>query len=240
MKTIGVLGGMSSFATAEYYRQMNAAVNMRRGGHAAAEVVIFSVDPAPIVVCIHGQRWDDAARLLADGAQAVERAGAAFLILATNTLHRVASQLQSVISIPLIHIVDVTAGAAVADRARRLGVLGTGPVMEPGFYSDRFAQHGIELVAPDPADRALVERVVTTELVRGEVRAESTAAVLDVIGNLVTDGVEGVVLGCTELGLMITPETEPGTRVYDTTRLHVEAAVRLSLELDPLPPPSKG
>lgn len=167
MKTIGVLGGMSAVATGEYYRRLNDGINAVRGGHAAADVVIYSVDFAVIEGCIRTGAWDRAAEHLADRARRLERAGAEFLLLATNTMHRVAEQIEAAVDIPFVHIVDVTADAALADGARTVGLLGTAPVMAPGFYWDRFTRHGLDVLVPAAADQVLVDAAIFSELTRG-------------------------------------------------------------------------
>ena len=233
MKTIGVLGGMSSYATAEYYRLLNAGVNERLGGHSAAEVVVYSVDFAVVEQFIRDEAWHDAARYLADRAVRVQAAGAEFLLLATNTLHRVADQIEASVSIPFVHIVDVTAEAALADGASTLGLLGTSSVMEAAFYRDRFARHGIDVLTPAPSDRALVHRVIFEELTHGMIDAGSRTEYLRIMDDLVQRGAQGVVLGCTEISLLVRPSDAPGTRLYDTTALHAQRAVSLALAQHP-------
>jgi aspartate racemase len=234
MKTIGVLGGMSSVASAEYYRRINEGVNAHRGGHGAAELVLYSVDFGVIEGFIRGERWDQAADYLTERAQRLERAGAEFLILATNTMHRVAVELQDAIAIPLIHIVDPTADAAIADGANTLGLLGTATVMEADFYRERFADHGFEVLVPAERDRALVHRVIFDELTHGIIDDHSRQEYLRIMRDLVARGAQGIVLGCTEISLLVTAEDASGTVLYDTTALHVERAVRISLGLHPL------
>ena len=234
---IGVLGGMSSVASAEYYRRLNEGVNAVRGGHASAEVVLYSVDFAVIEACIREERWDDAADHLAERARRLERAGAEVLLLATNTLHRVAPQVEAAVGVPFVHIVDVTADAARASGARTLGLLGTAPVMEAAFYRERFAGHGIDVLVPGDDDRALVHRVIFDELTRGVLREESRREYVRVMAELVERGAQGVVLGCTEICLLVGPQDLPGTALYDTTALHVERAVHLALGPAPLPSP---
>lgn len=231
VKSIGVLGGMSGVATGEYYRRLNEGVNAVRGGHAAADVVIYSVDFAIIEECVHTGAWDRAGDHLVDRARRLERAGAEFLLLATNTMHRVADRVEAAVQIPFVHIVDVTAAAAVADGARTLGLLGTAPVMSPGFYPDRFARHRLEIVVPDAADRALVDAVIFEELTRGVLSDRSRQEYQRIITDLVARGAQGIVLGCTEISLLITAADVPGTKLYDTTALHVDRAVQLSLDL---------
>ena len=234
MKTIGVLGGMSGIASAEYYRRINEGINAHRGGHAAAELVLYSVDFAVIEAFIRAEQWDQAAEYLAERARRLERAGAEFLILATNTMHRVAVELQNAICIPLIHIVDPTADAATGDGANTLGLLGTATVMEADFYRARFADFGFEVLVPTERDRALVHDVIFEELTRGIVHEQSRQEYLRIMRDLVARGAQGIVLGCTEISLLVSSANVPGTLLYDTTALHVERAVRISLGLHPL------
>jgi len=231
MQTIGVLGGMSSVATGEYYRLINEGVNERLGGHASAELVLYSVDFGRIEGFIRNEQWDQAADYLAERARRIERAGAELLILATNTMHRVADEVQSAIGIPLLHIVDATAQAAGADGARTLGVLGTMPVMEADFYRQRFAKLGFEVLVPASDDREVVHRVIFEELTRGIVADRSRQEYQRIIRDLVARGADGIVLGCTEISLLIAPQDAPGTTLYDTTAHHADQAVRASLGL---------
>jgi aspartate racemase len=234
MKTIGVLGGMSSAASAEYYRLINEGVNELRGGYAAAEVVLYSVDFAVIEGFIHNEQWDQAAQYLAERARRLERAGAQFLVMATNTMHRVAVQLQDAIGVPLIHIVDPTADAATAGGATTLGLLGTAPVMEAGFYRARLADLGLEALVPPEQDRTVVHRIIFQELTHGIVDDISRQEYLRIMADLIARGAQGIVLGCTEIGLLVSAQDMPDTVLYDTTALHVERAVRISLGLHPL------
>jgi aspartate racemase len=234
MKTIGVLGGMSGVASGEYYRLINEGVNAHRGGHCAADLVLYSVDFAVIEGCIRNEQWDQAAGYLAERAQRLERAGAEFLILATNTMHRVATELQEAIGIPLVHIVDATADAATADGAKTLGLLGTAPVMEADFYRARFADHGLTVLVPPERDRTVVHRVIFEELTHGIIADQSRQEYLRIMLDLVARGVQGIVLGCTEISLLVAAQDISDTVLYDTTALHVERAVRISLGLHPL------
>ena len=235
MRTIGVLGGMSSVASAEYYRRINEGVNAHEGGHSAAELVLYSVDFGVVEGFIRDEDWDRAAEYLAERAQRIERAGAEFLILATNTMHRVAAELQDAIGIPLVHIVDVTADAAIADGVRTLGLLGTAPVMEAAFYRARFAGYGLEVLVPPERDRAVVHRVIFEELTHGIIDGRSREEYVRIMRDLVGQGAQGIVLGCTEISLLVAPEDLPGPVLYDTTARHVDRAVRISLGIDPLP-----
>ena len=234
MKTIGVLGGMSSVASAEYYRRINEGVNAHLGGHSAAEVVLYSVDFGVIEGFIRDEQWDQAAEYLAVLARRLEQAGADFVIMATNTMHRVFDELQDALGIPLIHIVDATAEAAIAEGANILGLLGTAPVMEADFYRARFADHGIEVLVPSEQDRGLVHRVIFEQLTHGIIDDQSRREYQRIMGDLVARGAQGVVLGCTEISLLVTAADMPGTVLYDTTALHADRAVRVSLGLQPL------
>lgn len=235
MRTIGILGGMSSVASAEYYRRINEGVNAHQGGHSAAELVLYSVDFGVVEGFIRDERWDQAAQYLAARAQRVERAGAEFLILATNTMHRVAVELQDAIGIPLVNIVDPTADAAIADGVHTLGLLGTAPVMEADFYRSRFASFGLAVLVPPERDRAVVHRVIFEELTHGIIDDHSRQEYVRIMRDMVGQGAQGIVLGCTEISLLVAPEDLPGTVLYDTTAQHVDRAVRISLGLDPLP-----
>ena len=227
--TIGVLGGMSSESTREYYRNIDARINESRGGHHAGDLVIRSVNFATIERCIRDERWDEAASLLADAALDLENAGADFVVMATNTMHRVAPQIVDALSIPFVHIVDVTVEAIRAAGIETVGVLGTRPVMEGSFYHDRFDSHGIETIVPDPDDREAIDRIIFDELTSGDVRDTSRERYLAVIDDLVERGAGGIVLGCTEIELLIEQDDRPETPMFDTTALHVERAVELHL-----------
>jgi aspartate racemase len=229
MRTIGVLGGMSSVASGDYYRLLNEGVNARLGGYAAAEIVMYSVDFAVMERFIRDEAWDEAGSHPAVRAVAVERAGADLLLLATNTFHRVAPQIEAAIGIPFVHIVDVAADAARADGAGTLGLLGTAPVMQADFYRDRFASLGISVLVPPAADQEVVHRIIFDELTRGTVAAASRMEFVRIMVDLVLRGVQGIVLGCTEISLLVGPEDLPGTPLYDTTALHVARAVELAL-----------
>lgn len=235
MTIIGVLGGMSSVASAEYYRRLNDGVNGYLGGHSSAEVLLYSVDFAVIEECIRTEDWVRAAEYLVECARRLERGGAEFLLLATNTMHRVASEIAAAVSIPLVHIVDVTAAVAVAAGTRRLGLLGTAPVMQADFYRSRFADRGVEVLVPPVTDQALVHRVIFEELTHGRLLPQSRGQYLRIMQDLTGRGAQGIVLGCTEISLLVSADDLPGVALYDTTALHVDKAVRLALGVEPLP-----
>jgi aspartate racemase len=228
--TVGVLGGMSSQSTIEYYRLLDEGINDALGGHHAADLAIRSVDFGAIERFIREERWDDAGAFLAAAARDVENAGADFVIMATNTMHRVAPAIEEALSVPFVHIVDATADAIDDAGIDTVGVLGTAAVMEGEFYAERFADRGIDVMVPGSDDRALVDDVIFEELTSGVIRDESRAAYLRVIDDLVDAGAEGVVLGCTEIELLVDQSDRPGVPMFDTTALHVERAVENSLD----------
>ena len=228
MKRIGLLGGMSWESSALYYRLLNEGVRDRLGGLHSAECLLLSVDFAEVEAMQAQGRWDDAAQLLADAARALEAGGAELLLLCTNTMHKVADQVQAAVGVPLLHLADATARAAQRDGLTRVGLLGTAFTMEQDFYVGRLRSHGLDVLVPGPEDRALVHRVIYDELCLGEVREQSRQDYRRVIADLVGAGAEGVVLGCTEIELLVSQDDSP-VPVLPTTRLHVEEAVRLAL-----------
>ena len=228
MRTIGMLGGMSWESSAECYRLANEIVRDRLGGLHSAELVLLSVDFAEIEQMQSQARWDDAGRLLAERAQRIEAAGAELLVLCTNTMHKVADRIEDAVSIPFLHLADTTAAAVRRSGLRRVGLLGTAFTMEQAFYRARLAGADLEVLVPPAEDRAEVHRIIYDELVLGIVRQESRVVYQEVVERLVAAGAEGVVLGCTEIELLITPADVP-VPVFPTTRLLVEAAVEAAL-----------
>jgi aspartate racemase len=227
MKTIGMLGGMSWESTAEYYRLANELVRERLGGLHSARVVLDSVDFADIEALQVTGEWDRAGELLGERARAVELAGAELMVLCTNTMHQVIDVIESSVSVPVVHIGDATAAALTRAGITRAGLLGTAFTMERDFYSSRMARLGIDTVVPGPEDRATVHRIIYSELVVGIVREESRAEYRAVIERLVAAGAEGIILGCTEIELLVTADDSP-VPVFPTTRIHVEAALDLA------------
>lgn len=228
MKTIGMLGGMSWESTAEYYRIANELVRDRLGGVHSARIVLDSVDFADVEALQIAGDWDAAGALLAERARAVEAAGAELVIVCTNTMHLVADRISDAVGIPLLHIGDVTAARVLDAGLSQVGLLGTAFTMEQTFYRDRLAAHGIRTVVPDAADRADVHRIIFDELVRGVVSDASRDVYGGVIERLVAEGAEGVVLGCTEIELLIGPADSP-VPLFPTTRIHAAAAVDAAL-----------
>ena len=227
-RVIGLLGGMSWESSAEYYRLVNERVRDRLGGLHSARIVMASLDFAEVEALQVAGRWEDAGTLLVDAARGLEGAGAELLLLCTNTMHKVADQVEAAIGIPLVHLADATAAAVTRRGLRRVGLLGTAFTMEQDFYRDRLARHGLEVLVPHADDRASVHRIIYDELCLGIVREESRQTYREVIARLVEAGVEGVVLGCTEIELLITAD-DSAVPVFPTTRLHVEAAVDAAL-----------
>ncbi|MET8506314.1 aspartate/glutamate racemase family protein [Streptomyces sp. NPDC004787] len=228
MKTIGLIGGMSWESTAEYYRILNEVTRQRLGSLHSSRCVLYSVDFADIEQLQAQGRWAEAGDLLAGVAQSLENAGADMVLLCTNTMHKVADQVEAAIGIPLLHLADTTLAAVETAGLSKVGLLGTAFTMEQDFYRNRLEAGGLEVHIPDADERALVHRVIYEELCLGEVREDSRRAYQQIIRNLVAAGAEGVILGCTEIELLISPEHSP-VPVFPTTRLHAEAAVRAAL-----------
>jgi len=233
MRTIGILGGMSWQSSVDYYRHINEGVAARLGGYHSARMLMLSVDFAEIEALQAAGDWDGAGRLLADDARALEAGGASAIVLATNTMHRVAVVIEAAVNIPLLHIADPTAGAIRAAGLTRVALLGTRYTMEQEFYRGRLTdEFGLDLLVPDEPDRTLVHDVIFDELVHGIVRDESRAVYQAVVARLIERGAEGVILGCTEIGLLLSASNVP-VPVFDTAILHCEAAVCWVLGDDP-------
>lgn len=229
MRTIGLIGGMSWESSAEYYRLLNELVRDRLGGLHSARCVLHSVDFAEIEELQTAGEWERAGQILAKAAEGLEAAGADLLLICTNTMHKVAGQVEAAVGVPLLHLADTTAAAVKARGLTRVGLLGTAFTMEQDFYRERLAGHGLTVIVPDTGGRSLVHRVIYEELCLGVVRDESRAGYRGVIDDLVAAGAEGVVLGCTEIELLIGPDDSP-VPVFPTTRLHAEAAVDAALK----------
>lgn len=231
MKTIGVLGGMSWESSLEWYRLANERVRERLGGHHSAKIVLDSVDFAEIEALQARGDWDLAGQLLAERARALESAGAELLVLCTNTMHLVAERIQDAVSIPFLHIADVAAESVVAADVTTVGLLGTAFTMEQPFYAERLATHGIRTLIPDDDDRRVVHSVIYDELVHGVIEDESRRRFTEIIERLVARGAEGVILGCTEVELLVSAADSP-VPVFPTTALHVDAALRRAFAAD--------
>jgi aspartate racemase len=221
---------MSWESSIEYYRIINEATNARLGGLHSAESLMVSVDFAEIEILQQQGKWAEAAQVLIDAAKSLEYGGADFLVLCTNTMHKVAEEIQTNVTIPFLHIADATAQRVTAAGIRRVGLLGTRFTMEEDFYTGRLSQKfGLLVTVPNASERAMVHRVIYEELVLGQIRPDSQAQYRDVIGHMVQQGAEGVILGCTEIGLLVRSQDSP-VPLFDTTRIHAEAAVEFALE----------
>ena len=232
LRVIGMLGGMSWESSAEYYRLVNEVVRERLGGLHSARSVLVSVDFADIEELQASGRWEQAGKVLAAEAALVQAAGAEVLLLCTNTMHKVADRIQAAVGIPLLHLADTTAAAVRTAGLTTVGLLATGFTMEQDFYRDRLAGHGLTVLIPDADDRAAVHRIIYDELCRGVIRDESRQLYGQTIDRLVAAGAEGIILGCTEIELLIEQADSP-VPVFPTTRLHVEAAVTAALTAAP-------
>ncbi|MGQ7247987.1 aspartate/glutamate racemase family protein [Halomonas sp. V046] len=228
MKTIGLLGGMSWESTVSYYQVINRQVATALGGHHSAKVALISVDFAEIEAFQHQGRWEDAAAMLAEAAGRVQDAGADMLVICTNTMHKVARQIEKAIDIPLLHIADATADALIADGVKRVGLLGTCFTMEQAFYRERLEAYAIEVLVPDQEGRERVHRIIYDELCLGRLEPESRRVLLDAIDALKAQGAEAVILGCTEIALLVAQD-DTQVPLYDTTRIHAERAVEIAL-----------
>ncbi|HYD97742.1 MAG TPA: aspartate/glutamate racemase family protein [Alphaproteobacteria bacterium] len=229
MRTLGLIGGMSWESTAVYYRMLNESVRSRLGGLHSAELLMHSFDFAPIAAMQAAGEWDRAAATLADAARRLERGGAAALVLCTNTMHKLAPAIEAAVGIPLLHIADTTAEAIKRSASRRPILLATRFTMEQDFYTGRLRErHGIEALVPDAEDRATIHRIIYEELCQGVVAPASKAAYLDIVARLRAAGGDGVILGCTEITLLV-GQADFDIPVFDTTRLHAEAALDFAL-----------
>jgi aspartate racemase len=230
VKTIGLIGGMSWESTIPYYRHINQVVKDKLGGLHSARVILFSVDFHDIEQLQHAGRWDEAGVVLANAARALERAGADFLVVCTNTMHKVAPAIEAAVRTPLLHIADPTARAIKQAGLHTVGLLGTRFTMEQAFYRDRLQHdHGINVLVPDTADREAVHRIIYEELCLGQVRDASRDAYRAVIARLVAQGAQAVILGCTEISLLV-GASDASVPLFDTTAIHAQAAAEHALE----------
>lgn len=230
MKVIGLIGGMTWISSAEYYRLINQLIAERLGGFHSARVILYSIDFAEVELAQHQGRWNEAAIMLTEVAKALKRAGADFLVLCTNTMHKLADEIEKGSGLPLIHIADVT-GEAIKKRGfSKVGLLGSSFTMEEKFYRRRLKERfGLEVIIPDEKDRKTVSDIIYEELSKDKFTESSRRAYVEVINKLVKRGAEGIILGCTEIPLLIRAG-DVDIPLFDTTRLHVEAAVEKALE----------
>jgi aspartate racemase len=228
MKTLGLIGGMSWESTIPYYRIINQTVSRELGGFHSAKILLFSVDFHEIEILQREGDWDRSGEILADAAQRLETAGADLLVICTNTMHLVAPAIERAIRIPLLHIADATADAIQRAGLQTVGLLGTRFTMEQPFYRERLEARGLKVIVPEANDRETVHRVIYDELCRGKIHSASRAAYDDIMRHLVEQGAEGIILGCTEIGLLVGPDNA-SVPLFDTTELHARAAAMRAL-----------
>ncbi len=230
MKTIGLLGGMSWESTVSYYRTINEEIKSRLGKLHSGKIVLYSVDFQEIEVLQHQGRWDDATVIMIDGAKRVQAGGANFLVICTNTMHRMVDEIQSQIEIPVLHIADATASAVKQDGITKVGLLGTRFTMEEDFYRGRLVrQHSLDVIVPDESDRNVVHSVIYDELCLGKILDSSRRSCAEIIEKLVSKGAQGIILGCTEIALLVSPENSL-VPLFDTAGIHALGAVSRALE----------
>ncbi|MGD8360798.1 MAG: aspartate/glutamate racemase family protein [Gemmatimonadota bacterium] len=229
MRATGLLGGMSWESTVPYFQVLNREVGRRLGGLHSARIILLSVDFQEVEVLQHQARWAELGQMLAREARIIEEAGADFLVLCTNTMHLVAPAIEAAVQIPLLHIADATAQRIREAGLTRVGLLGTRFTMEEPFYRERLQErHGLEVTVPRAEDRTLIHRVIYEELVLGRIRPESRNEYQRIVRDLVAEGAQGVILGCTEIGLLLRPE-DTETPLFDTALIHAEAAADFAL-----------
>jgi len=229
LKTIGLIGGMSWESTVFYYQQINRGVRERLGGLHSAKILMYSVDFAPIEQLQHAGDWAATADILANAAKSLEAGGADFFLICTNTMHKVADAVTEAVSIPLLHIADATAQVLQQDGIKRVGLLGTGFTMEQDFYKGHISEnYGIEVVVPEADDIKRVHDIIYQELCLGEIRDDSRIIYLEVIERLRQQGCEAIILGCTEIGMLV-KQTDTDIKLYDTTEIHAQSAVNKAL-----------
>ncbi|MDB4076886.1 aspartate/glutamate racemase family protein [Porticoccaceae bacterium] len=229
MKTIGLLGGMSWQSSLSYYRAINEGINESLGGLHSAKIILYSVNFQPIEKLQHIGDWDGAAKILIEAALNIQSGGADYLFICTNTIHKLAPQIQAAIDIPLIHIADATAETLQAKDISTVGLMGTAFTMEQEFYKGRLTdKYGIKVLTPNQPDRQVIHDVIYQELCRGEIRSKSKAEYLRIIDALQTQGAEAIILGCTEIGMLVN-QCDTEVFLLDTTEIHSQKAVQLAL-----------
>ncbi len=230
MKTIGLLGGMSWESTLEYYKMINEGIKEKLGGLHSAKVAMISVDFDPIEKLQHQGNWEEMAKMLSNNAKSIEKAGADFLLICTNTMHKVATDIENSIKIPLLHIADATAEELIKEDIKKVGLLGTAFTMEEEFYKGRLEKkYGLQVIIPNKKDREIIHKIIYNELCLGDIKENSKKEYLRIINELGKNGAEGVILGCTEIGLLV-KQSDADTKLFDTTQIHAKKAVELSIK----------
>lgn len=229
MKTLGLIGGTTWHSTVDYYRLINEGVNARLGGHSSAAMVMVSVDFAPVQALQDRGDWTELGRLMVQAARTLEKAGAEAIVICANTMHQLAPDIEAAVRLPILHIADAAGAAAKSKGLTSVGLLGTRFTMEMDFYRTRLEKaHGLKVLVPDAPEREVVHRIIYEELGRGIIREESRRAYAGIIEGLASRGAQGVILGCTEIPLLIKEKDSP-VPVFDTTALHAAAAVDFAL-----------
>ncbi len=230
MKTIGLIGGMSWESSVMYYQIINRTVKEKLGGVHSCQCLMYSVDFGEIAALQHAGNWAKLGEIMANAAQRLERGGADFIVLCTNTMHKLADKIEESVQIPLLHIADVTAEAIHEKGMKKIGLLGTKFTMEQDFLKGRLLEkHGIESIVPNDAQREIIHAIIYEELVKGVIKNESRTAYLTIINDLIAQGAEGIILGCTEIGLLVKNEFTDVV-LFDTTEIHAVKAVELALK----------
>ena len=230
MKTIGMIGGMSWESSAEYYRQINEEVKRQLGGLHSAKVILFSVDFDEIEKCQSEGRWDEAGQILGEAAYSLEKAGADFIVICTNTMHKVIDQISQRTSLKILHIVDETAAQIKKLGIKKIGLLGTKYTIEQDFYKSRIQSQNIDVLIPNENDRDLINKTIFNELCLGIIHQSSREYFKRIIEDLAAEGAEGIILGCTEIGLLIN-QTDTPVPLFDTTEIHAHGAVKKALNM---------
>ncbi|KQL52538.1 hypothetical protein AN964_02630 [Heyndrickxia shackletonii] len=228
MKTIGMIGGMSWESSILYYQWINEAVKERLGGHHSAKSLMFSVDFEQIKAFQYAGKWEEATNILVDAAKKLELGGADCVVICTNTMHKVAEKVQESTKLPLLHIADATGKQIVQQGIKKVGLLATAFTMEEEFYKGRLKEYGLDILVPEKSDREKVHDIIYNELCLGKIEDSSRLAYIDIINNLISEGAEGIILGCTEITLLIS-QKDCKVPVFDTTRIHATAAVDFAL-----------
>lgn len=228
MKTIGLIGGMSWESTVTYYQIVNEIVKKELGGLHSAKVILYSVEFDEIEKCQAAGEWEKSGEILGNAAKGLEAAGADFILICTNTMHKVFDQVQSYVSVPLLHIAQVTADALKRENISKVGLLGTKYTMEQDFYKGKLAENGIEVIIPEEKDIDTVNSIIFQELCVGEIKDESRKKYLEIIDEMTEKGAQGVILGCTEIGLLV-HQADTSAKLFDTTQIHGETAAYMSL-----------
>lgn len=232
MKTIGLIGGMSWESTAHYYTELNQGIKKALGGLHSAQILLYSVDFGPIEKLQTRGDWESLGDIMADTARKVEKGGADFLLICTNTMHKLAESVKDAVNIPLLHIADATAEVLIHDKIKRVGLLGTAYTMEQAFYKNRLiSKFDLDVIIPDKKDRESVHTIIYEELCLGQIKTQSQKKYINIAKRLVEKGAQGIILGCTEIGMLLKPE-DIDVPLYDTAKIHAAKAVEWALEYE--------